>query len=60
MIKAGQTVEILPAFQDEGDAAFTWVAVDDEEKGRVTITPTNTNLTIAPQHVVRVEWIKGA
>ena len=58
-IKAGDRIEILPAFQDAGDAELTWIALDDESKGRVTITPTNTGLSIAPQHVVRVEWLKA-
>ena len=38
MIHAGQQIRILPEWQDDGDDAFTWYAVDDEEQGRVTIT----------------------
>lgn len=58
MIKAGDKVEILPVFQDDGDADFEWIAVDDESQGRVTITPIGTGLAIPPQHVVKVEWLR--
>ena len=57
MIKQGQIVEIKEQYQDDGDDQFTWVAVDDEEKGRVTITPTDIALEIKPQYVVNVEWL---
>lgn len=54
----GDPVEILPEFQDEGDDEFLWVVVDDEEKGRVTISALNSALNIKPQHVVQIEWIR--
>lgn len=57
MIKAGDTVTIKPEWQDEGDDTLIWIAVDDEEKGRVTIMPTNTGLPLPSQQVVRVEML---
>ncbi len=38
-IKAGDVVNILPEYQDEGDNAYTWIAVDDERDGIVKIAP---------------------
>lgn len=59
MIRKGDKVQIKPEWQDAGDDRFDWVAVDDEDKGRVTIMPFGTGLAlaIAPAHVVRVEWL---
>lgn len=37
MIKAGDTVEIKKEFQDDGDDALWWHAVEDEDGGRVRI-----------------------
>lgn len=60
MFKRGNQVEILPEFQDQGDDGFTWVVLDDEEKGRVDITPINIDLKIKPIYTVNVEQIKLA
>lgn len=51
-IKKGDIVKIKKEFQDPGDEQYIWVAVDDEEKGRVTITPINIDLKIKPTSVV--------
>lgn len=59
-IKKGDTVHIRPEWQDQGDAAFHWVAVSDEDKGRVDISPTNTGLVIAPWQTVEVRMLEGA
>lgn len=57
--KCGDIVEILPEFQDLGDDEYVWVVVDDESKGRVSISAENSQLKIKPVHVVRAEWIKA-
>jgi hypothetical protein len=57
MIRKGNKVQIKPEWQDVGDDCFDWVAVDDEEKGRVTIMPLGTGLVIAPTQVVSTEWL---
>lgn len=54
----GQVVEILPEFQDAGDADYTWIVMDDEEKGRVSISALNSKLNIKPIHVVETAWIR--
>ena len=58
MIRKGDEVTIKPEWRDQGDEEFTWVACDDEEKGRVTITPVNTGLAIPPRQTVNVEMLK--
>lgn len=58
-IKSGDTVRLLPQWQDPGDAALHWIATEDEDGGRVRIAPTNTGLTIAPNYVVRVDMLEG-
>lgn len=54
MIRKGDRITIKPKYQDPGDTEFVWYACDDEEKGRVTITPLGTTLTLAPRQTVRV------
>lgn len=51
-------VEFLPQYRDEGDEDFIWVAVDDEQKARVTLAVLGTNLRIAPTTVACSAWIK--
>ena len=56
----GDIVKILPEFQDAGDADFTWIVLNDEEKGRVDISAVDSPLTIKPIHIVQTEWIEHA
>jgi hypothetical protein len=56
--RKGQRVRIKEAHRDPGDEEFTWVVIDDEEKGRVDISPTNTPLKIAPVYTVQADWIE--
>ena len=53
----GDFVDILPEFRDPGDDEYQWVVLDDEEKGRVSISATNSTLRITPIHVVQTDWI---
>jgi hypothetical protein len=39
LIKAGDRIEILPEWQDDGDDKFEWYAIEDEAGGRVAIQP---------------------
>ncbi len=57
MIKKGDRVAIKPFFQDEGDNDFIWIACDNEEKGRVTIKPINSNMRIIPTDVIEVRML---
>ena len=60
MFKRGDVVEILKEYQDVGDDAFTWVVLNDEEKGRVDVRPVDINLTIKPIYTVTSDQIKLA
>lgn len=57
-IRKGDVIRILPAFRDAGDHHFTWTAVDDEEKGRVSISPGGTGLTVAPIQTVESRMVE--
>lgn len=54
----GDIVKILPEFQDAGDDEYTWVVLNDEEKGRVDISAVDSQLTIKPIHIVQASWIE--
>lgn len=58
MIKKDDKVEILPEFRDEGDETFTWVALDDEEKGRVVLCPVDHPMRIKPSFTVLTSQIR--
>ncbi len=57
MIKKGDIVKIKPEWQDLGDEKFTWVAVEDEDGGRVRITPIDIELPIPPNQVVTTNML---
>ena len=58
MYKRGDAVEILPDYQDEGDDQYRWICVNDEEKGRVEITPMDIDLRIPPVYTVQTNQIR--
>lgn len=60
MFKAGDIIEILPPFRDEGDQDFTWQVVADEEKDRVDICPVDIPLRIKPIYTVQTSQIRLA
>ncbi|WP_254513861.1 hypothetical protein [Anatilimnocola floriformis] len=57
MITKGQRVKFKPEWSDPGDESKTFVAVDDESKGRVTVVCL-LGLAINPTQVVRVDMIQ--
>ena len=58
MFKAGDIIEILPQFRDEGDEDFTWQVLADEEKDRVDICPIDSPLRIKPIYTVETVQIR--
>ena len=56
--RKGDRVEILPEFQDAGDSEFAWVVLDDEEKGRVDISPVDIGMRIKPRYTVLTSQIR--
>jgi hypothetical protein len=59
MIRKGQQVRIKPEWQDAGDENLVFVAVQDEDGGRVRIEAL-AGMRINPQYVVTVEMIVKA
>lgn len=57
MIYKGDKLTIRPEYADAGDNGLTWIATDDEEKGRVTIEAL-TNQPINPSQVVRADMVE--
>lgn len=57
-LKLGDIVELLPDYQDPGDAEFTWVVVELEDRGRLCISPKGTGLRIAPRYSVEKAWLR--
>lgn len=57
-IKRGDVVRIKLEWQDKGDSAYVWLAVDDESKGRVSISPQIPGLAIKPISTVSVSMLE--
>ena len=57
MIRKGQKVRIRPEWQDAGDDQFTWVALEDEDGGRVKVMPLIPDLTYPPVTVVETRML---
>jgi hypothetical protein len=52
MFKKGDSVQIKPEWQDEGDAEFSRFVIEDEDRGAVKIVTIIPGWTINP-----TEWI---
>lgn len=57
-LKKGEVVRILPRFRDPGDHAFIWMTADNEEKGRVAISPVNIGIRPIPHQVVESRMVE--
>ncbi len=57
MIRKGQQVHIKPEWQDDGDDEFTWVAIEDEDGGRVKIMTLMPELRFQPVSVVETRML---
>lgn len=57
-IRKGDAIRIKPEWQDPGDDTFDWVALEDEDGGRVRIAPTNTGLTLLPNQIVETTMVE--
>lgn len=58
-IQRGDAVRILPQWQDPGDDKLTWIALEDEDGGRVRISPINSGMTIPPNYVVHTDMLEA-
>lgn len=55
-IKKGDVIRFKKEWQDPGDDKITYIATDDEEKGRVTVKAL-LGMVIDPTQVVSVDMI---
>lgn len=60
MIKAKDIIKIKPEYQDAGDSQLVWMAIEDEDGGRVRIAPINSGMTFPPNQVVTTEMLVPA
>lgn len=58
-IQRGDAIRILPQWQDHGDDKLTWIAIEDEDGGRVRILPIDSGMTIPPNYVVRIDMLEA-
>ena len=58
-IRQGDTVRLLPQWQDHGDDNLTWIALENEDGSRVLIAPIDTGMTIPPNYVVRTDMLEA-
>ena len=56
-IRAGEQVFIKPEFQDAGDSKTVWIAVEDEDGGRVKIEA-QLDMPINPTQVINVDMLE--
>lgn len=59
MIRAGDTVRFLPQWRDPGDDDLHWVAIEDEDGGRVLVEVHGTGLFVAPNSIVQVSMLES-
>ena len=57
-LQVGDSVELLPQYQDPGDAEFEWVVVEAEDRGRLVISPLGTGLKLVPKYPVERSWVR--
>ena len=55
---SGDVVEILSGYRDEGDEKIIWIVEGDEEKDRVTLIASNSQMSLKPRCVVQTSWIR--
>ena len=56
-IKKGDTVKIKTEWQDAGDAKIKFIAIEDEDGGRVRIEA-QLDIPIKPNQVVKTEMVE--
>ena len=56
-IRRGDHLRIRPEWRDEGDETFDWVALEDEDGGRVLIAP-RMDLPIQPRQAVTTDMVE--
>ncbi len=57
-IKRDDRVRIKPEWQDHGDDELTWIALEDEDGGRVRIAPVMPDMSYPPNYIVTTDMIE--
>lgn len=57
-ISKGDFLRIKREWQDKGDDEFAWVAIEDEDGGRVRISPVDIGLPTVPNQVVTTDMLE--
>jgi len=58
MIKQGDKIKIKPEWQDEGDDVAEFIALEDEDGGRVRIGMPGVLVSFMPNQIVQVYMIE--
>jgi len=58
-IKKGDRVVIKPEWLDPGDETLAWIACENEDGGRVPITPINLGLTFLPRQTIKTDMLES-
>ena len=53
----GQLVTLVPEYQDNNEIPM-WVTMDDEERGRISISPLNSGLNFPPIQTVTTDMLQ--
>jgi hypothetical protein len=56
-IRKGDRLRIKPEWRDQGDEKIVWIAIEDEDGGRVRIQP-QLDMPIRPNQVVTTEMVE--
>jgi hypothetical protein len=57
IIRKGDRLRIKPEWRDEGDEEIVWIAIEDEDGGRVRIQP-QLDMPIKPNQVVTTDMVE--
>lgn len=56
-IQKGDRLRIKPEWRDQGDEEIVWIAIEDEDGGRVRIQP-QLDMPIRPNQVVTTDMVE--
>lgn len=59
LIRKHDSIVIKQEYQDDGDSDLHWMAIEDEDGGRVKAIALDTGLTIPPVYVFHVYMLEG-
>ena len=57
LFQTGDVLVIRPEWSDAGDEHFKWIAMEDEDGGRIRIQLMDTGLPLPPNQIVTIDMI---